>query len=201
MVLGKVYDAYKAMPYQKDITAKYNEKLLGYRLKNIERRINFNTPELKQRQVAAAPTIAAGATNVVDITSILQGDALNEREGHRINVRGIKLRIYSIDKELDHHLILSPHGVIPTAADFQPVIGGHVFSNSSNDIKELHFFRNYGGANGNTAHSRKFKNGLPVKYSGSGGGALQNRLTLVTRNATTGNVGYHYSIVLYYTDA
>lgn len=201
---NRFLNAYKAMPSSTSVKNNYNNQLLARRVNTLQRRVALNTGEVKSRQwVSAVGSVAvAGTATVVDLTNLAQGDEVFQREGNRIQITGVDIRYHVASRNLDGYLTLSPHGILPVAGDFDPVIDAHVKFESRQDIKELKFFKNYTSTNGTSmSHSRRFKVPIKVKYLSSGSNqVLANRLCFVIKNSTPSDFNYSYSIRLYYRD-
>lgn len=170
------------------------------RLRILAAQVRRNTGELKRKAFTApsTQTLTAGTNANVDLSAITQGDAVAERIGVAVRVKGIEVRISCTNNDLDAYLVLSPQAITPTGGVFHSIIDGHITTAAKDEHKELHFFKNYSGGT-HTYCNRRFKTGIPVLYSSSN--CIRNKLSLFFKNSSAVSINYVYSVIVYYTDS
>lgn len=175
-------------------------KINQYKIKQLEREVFHG--ELHKESNAATYTVALGGGFVeMGITNIPQGDAVNQRTGHRITVRGIKINLHKNAQSLDCYVILSPNGDTPIAADFHNHIGGFLTLTGMGSHKILCNVRNYQGANFYSNANLRFKRGIDVRYNSSTTTDIsKNRISIILSNHTTADIDVQISYIIYWTD-
>lgn len=172
------------------------------RIDRLNRQVNTNKPEWKQKDSTVSNSVINGAIATVSLNELAQGDDDSQRDGRRIKIHKVSVRLHVDDKNVDGHIILSPHGITPLASDFHLIKGGMVKFTSKYEHKSLRFLKNYGGANGNSAATVRFKRPLLVRYYGTGAtDIVSNLLTVCVVNASGLTAQYDVSAVIHYTDA
>lgn len=172
----------------------------AYKIKKLQNEVFHG--EIHRRSEANSDSITLGGGFLyVDMTNIAQGDAINQRTGHRITIRGVKVNIHRQGQQLDCWLVISPNGDTPIAADFHNVVGGYLTDTAMGSHKILQHLRNYQGANNYTTLNRKFKKGIDVRWNSSTSSDVsKNRIGLVFSNHYTTDLNIDYSFILYWTD-
>lgn len=178
---------------------------LKKRLRRVERQVKLNRPEMKHQTVSVSGTITAGTLNVLALTNIAQGDTIAQRSGDRIRVWRIEIRGIN-DPAVDNYLIQQHTTTLPTAADFTSTVGAFTLDSLTNTkfTEWKHF-----GCNlalpvtdaGRFKTSLRFRNGIIVKYGGTGTQPVDNGLVACQLNRSTNDLVAQYTVRIYFTDA
>ena len=172
------------------------------RIDRLNRQVNINRAELKQKDSTVSGSVLNGAIANVPINTVVQGDDDAQRDGRRIKIYKLTVRLHVDDKNVDGHIVLSPHAITPLATDFHLLKGGMIKNTSKYEHKCLRFLKNYGGANGNSAATIRFKRPLIVRFYGTGASDLvSNLLSVCVVNASGLTAQYDVAAVIHYTDA
>lgn len=180
------------------------------RLKTVERKARFNTPELKVKTytyngstVTGGTAVTDGAASAIEITTVAQGTGVDDRIGdqiriHKIEVRGI------MDPNLDFYIFKCSTTSLPAIANFGTQMGAYVLASEGNKFHEYIHYRNlysFGSTNGMKI-TKKFSNGLLVKYNaGTSGSCVYNKLCYVVLNHSGAARNCNFSVRVWYTDA
>lgn len=177
---------------------------IAKRLRMVERSTRLNRPEMKHKTFTFSGTVTAGTVNVGALTDIAQGDTIAERSGDRIRVWRVEIR-GSVDGTLDNHLIQQHNTSIPTISDFTSAEGSMLLDSSTNTrFTEWKFWKGYhitGAQRSVIRVTQKFRNGMVVKYGGTGSTAVDNGLLITQVNRTAGDHEVQYTVRIYFTDA
>lgn len=177
---------------------------MNKRLRRVERQVRLNRPEMKHITISASGTVTAGSLNTQAITNIAQGDLINERSGDRIRVWRVVVRGLA-SSNLDNYLIQQHTTTLPTVADFNSGPGAFTLDSQTNTrFTEWKHYRGLGSYNGTSfplSYQVKFRNGIVVKYGGTGPQAVDNGLVTCQLNRTTSDSPVGYTIRVYFTDA
>jgi len=183
--------------------ARSNETVTMRRQINaMKMQIRGNRPEVKVRQLTAAPSnIADGTAVEVGLTAITQGDDSTERSGRRINIKGFSIHTHPSNRGIDIYLLRSTSGIAPSYAVFQPVRQGHLTDETHHDLKMVKYLK----PDSETTYTRfnkRFKAPQYVYYQSTGAGTgYKNTWHLVFKNDTGAPADIEYSVNVYYTDA
>lgn len=182
-----------------------NTQQIAKRLRYVERQTRLNRPEMKHITHTLNGTVTNGTVNVTGITNIAQGDTIAERSGDRIRVWRIEIRGLS-PPNIDNYLIQQHTTTLPTITDFGSTVGAFTLDSVTNTkFTEWKHFTHNGGVSGlvpgRFRSYQRFKNGIIVKYGGTGTQPVDNGLVVCNLNRTTTDVAVQFSIRVYFTDA
>lgn len=171
-------------------------------INSMKMQIRGNKPEIKVRQLVAAPSsVAVGTAVEVDLTAIQQGDDSTNRSGRRINIKGFSIHTHPENRGIDIYLIKSGSGIAPTYASFQPVRQGHLTDETHHDFKIVKYLKPLYNTN-YTRFVKRFKAPQYVYYqTAANNTGYKNTWHLVFKNDTNVAADIEYSVNVYYTDA
>lgn len=177
---------------------------MAKRLKRVERKVNQRKPEMKHATFNVSGTVTSGTATIGGLTTISQGDAINNRAGDRIKVWRVEIRGLS-GSQIDSY-ILQAHGeTAPAATDFNTSVGAFILDSVSNTkFTEWKHYRNLyvaSGSNNPLKMVQRFKNGIVVKYEGTTTTPADNGLYFVCLNRATGDYTIQATARVWYTDA
>jgi len=184
-------------------TVTYESAPIAKRLRRVEAMARANRPEMRTKTFSVDGTIATATLVNAEITSISQGDAINERSGDRIKVWRVEVRGISSD-ELDQYLLQLRTTSLPTIASFGPSPGAYLLDSETNSrFTEWKHYRNVyaKGVTDPVKFQLKFKNGIVVRYNGSSTSPVDNGLVYTVLNRTTTSHTNKVSVRVWYTDA
>lgn len=177
-----------------------NDYVIQKRLRRVEA---MAKSEMKTITWTSSGTVTQGTQNLLDLTSMAQGVAVNERVGDQIKVWRIEIRGYAI-AQLDHYVIQKHGSTNPVYADFGT--GAYAFLDdgvNNSRYTEWLSFRNLvitPGSNASYREVLQFPKGIIVKYDETVNAPVQNGLVFVSRNTTATDYAQNFSIRLWYTD-
>lgn len=181
---------------------------IAKRVKRLERVARASRPEMKTATFSintTVPALAAGVKGFIasDITTITQGDTINQRSGNRVKLWRVEVRgITAVT--LDGYLLQKHVPDLPVEADLVNDSFAPYLIESANNIRYTewaHVQGLYTDADKLTRFKvvRNFK-GMEVKYAGSTSTPSENGVCLVFSNSSTGTGYINCSIRIWFTD-
>jgi len=192
------------MPIKRTVTYDEDENLqMKKRLRRVETLARQNKPEMQHITFNLGATVTAGTASVAGITSISQGDLINNRSSDRVRVWRVEVRGIT-DTSVDTYLLQAHGDVAPVVADFTSQVGAFILDSSLNNrFTEWRHYRNLyaGGAQQPAKFVQRFKKGIIVKYNGTTASPVDNGLYVVHLNRTGSDKVVNLSCRVWYTDA
>lgn len=169
------------------------------RLKRVESKVSRAKPEIHYTDERITGTLVPNSANVVNILKVAQGTGVNQRTGNKIRVLGVEIRGFSAFN-CSNHLIQSHTQNAVTYSDFN--LGFQPFLTKEKTNTEFtEWLVAKGDETNQFRRTKKFKNGIFVKFNNSLSTPIDNGLYLASINNHSVSQGVDLNVRVWYYDA